>query len=366
MKLNAEKAIQNRLILIHGPDDGQRRTALSEVLKAAGLQPDDLDLESFPADQKSPLEWLGLAGTPPFLADRRTVVVRNLGRVDPADTWPDTPIKKGHIFAEQASSLPESGLLILVQDDEGGDANKAQRTETVVKKWGRLVEMAGGLALEMKSDPAQTVKSIGVRCQEEGYKISRSAAEHLSERVGGRERQALDELEKLFAYTRDSLTIRTEDIDELVMPDIEYGIFALVDAVAQGRGKEALGQLQRLLAQHPKAEGEAFSRVFPMFQRQFRLIWIARLCLETKSNLDRPSREAQAHMPSNPPIAKLWPRQKQALMTSAKRLTFEQIGACLHAIGDADARIKGLKPSYSTRETLEQLVLGLAQICRAV
>ncbi len=366
MKLNAEKAVQNRLILIHGPDDGQRRSALSELLKAAGLQPDDLDLESFPADQKSPLEWLGMAGTPPFLADRRTVVVRNLGRLDPADAWSGTPIKKGHIFAEQSAGLPETALLILVQDDEGGDAAKASRTETVVKKWARLVDLAGGIALEMKTDPASTVKAIGVRCQEEGYKISRSAAEHLSERVGGRERQAMDELDKLFAFTIDSRSIRTEEIDALVMPDIAYSIFSLVDAVAQGRGGEALGHLQRLLAQHPKAEGEAFSRVFPMFQRQFRLIWIARLCIETKSNLDRPSREAQAQMPANPSIAKMWPRQKQALMTSAKRLSFEQIGACLHEIGDADARIKGLKPSYSTRETLEQLVLGLAQICRAV
>src|SRR5687768_17322755 len=95
-----------RVAMLSGDEDALRTRALQELMAAATME-DDFDLQVMDAGDSSPMEWSASAGTTPFLSSRRTVVVRHLLRLDGIDTrgWGD---------------LPETALMILVADEEGG------------------------------------------------------------------------------------------------------------------------------------------------------------------------------------------------------------------------------------------------------
>src|SRR5471030_1348080 len=120
MSFQPEKALKNRLILLEGEEEAWRQTALQELLAAAQIQRDDFDLQTFSADESKPKDWFAAAGTSPFLADRRTVIVRHLLRLGIEELTGTKP-----------KELPPTALVILVADDETGDDNKQARLKTL-------------------------------------------------------------------------------------------------------------------------------------------------------------------------------------------------------------------------------------------
>src|SRR5947209_8185433 len=134
MKWDADKALTFQIVMLSGSEDRMRMAALNELLTAASGG-DDFDLEVFIADSSTPSQWYGSASTAPFLSPRRTVVVRNILRKDPKEV--------------QLQTLPQTGLLVLVADDEGGDADKQRRVDTWKKSWGNLVAKSGGTVIEL-------------------------------------------------------------------------------------------------------------------------------------------------------------------------------------------------------------------------
>ena len=109
MKLDVDKAVAAPLVMITGDESALRRLALDHILESIGIQSDDFDLQSYEGDS-DPVDWVASAGTSPFLADRRVVVVRHLLRCDP-DRGKSVSFK----------GLPSTALLILIADDENGD-----------------------------------------------------------------------------------------------------------------------------------------------------------------------------------------------------------------------------------------------------
>ena len=53
-------------------------------------------------------------------------------------------------------------------------------------------------------------------------------------------------------------------------------------------------------------------------------------------------------------------------MRAAKNANFNQLSECLNIVSDADARLKGMLPSYSAMETLEQMLLKMIETLRPV
>ena len=76
MKLDAKKTIETPVVLISGDESALRKHAVEQLFEAANIQPDDFDLQIFEGDS-DPTDWLASVGTAPFLAERRTVVVRH-------------------------------------------------------------------------------------------------------------------------------------------------------------------------------------------------------------------------------------------------------------------------------------------------
>jgi DNA polymerase-3 subunit delta len=320
---------------------------------AVATQEDDFDLQVVDAGDSSPMEWSASAGTTPFLSSRRTVVVRHLLRLDEIDTkgWAD---------------LPETAMLILVADEEGGDDNRQRHFTSLRGAWEKAVKAVGGYVEEFKIDPKQLVESIRQEAGRLGKKMSPKAGETLAEMCGSNLSRALDELEKLALFVGSGDTISESDVRNVALPSREWNVFRMVDAAITGDGGEALRQLRILVGSATKAEDAAFGRILPTLHRQLRLIWQARMMIEARVDPESPPESFVAQLPENPSLLKQAPFVRGKAMRAAKNANFDQLSECLNIVSDADARLKGMLPSYSAMETLEQMLLKMIETLRPV
>lgn len=340
MASEVERAASNRLIFIGGDEDFLRRRFLRQVLDLSGITPDDFDFESFLADSRPPMDWVASASTTPFMGERRTVVVRQVLRVDPKE-FPN--------FA-----LPETARLILVADEESGGDDKQRRLGTLHKNWDALVKKLKGASLIASSDSKQTPNLIRDEAKALGKQMSMPAANLLVEITGGSLTRCLEEIEKLAAYVGDRDTIKESDIRLVATPSREWNVYNMVDAAIAGNTGDAIRQLRILTESATKADEAAQRAILPALIRQFRLIWQARVAIEgggigvvREQFPDRPSLATEAHWSSD------------RAMRNAKKLTRHQIQICFQLIADADSRLKGALPAYTAMETLERLLLGI-------
>jgi DNA polymerase-3 subunit delta len=345
-----EQALAHRVVMLSGDEDALRSRALREITTAATLE-DDFDIEVVDASESGPVQWSASAGTAPFLSSRRTVIVRHLLRCDEVETpgW---------------SELPETALLVLVADDESGDESRQSRYATIRTQWERAINKIGGHLDVFKVDPKQVVDSIRQEAVRLGKKMSPKAAETLAEMCGGSLSRATEELEKLALYTGSTEQISETDVKEVALPSREWNVYKMVDGAIQGNGAEALRHLRILVGSATKAEEAAFSRILPTVHRQLRLMWQARIILDHKGNPDDLSPEIQELLAENPAWSKQAPFVRSKTMRAARSVSFDQLTRCFEIIGDADARLKGILPSYLSMETLEQMLLEMIETLR--
>lgn len=347
MKAAYDKAIQNSLVLIHGPEGALRRVALDRILAEAGIESDDFDLQYFDGES-DPQNWLGSAGTAPFLAARRTVVVRHLLRCDPEDA-------KGLGW----SSLPPYALLVLVQDDEMGDEARLKTRKTA---WEKLVIKAKGFSIACSAEPSEFRQLIKDHLEPSGKKLSERALEALKEMSAGSVSRALEELPKLVSYVGEADTIQEDTVRTVVLPSREWNVFKLVDAAVEGDAANALRQLRILVTTASKAEEAAFRTILPNLSKMLRLIWQARACFE--AGVSPASETAKKFLLSKPNLASEQQFVQSKAIRAAHKLDFAQLTSMLEIVAESDARLKGLLPSFSAMESLEQMVLRLVGVVR--
>ncbi len=336
--------------MLSGDEDILRIRALQELSHAATLE-DDFDLQVMDAGENGPMDWSASAGTTPFLSSRRTVVVRHLMRRDEIETagW---------------ANLPATALMVLVADDETGDDSKQSRLGTLRGKWEKAVKAVGGHVEEFKTDPKQLAESIRQEAIRLGKKLSPKAAETLAEMCGSNLSRALEEVEKLALYVGAGEQISESDVRFVALPSREWNVYSMVDAAMSGNGGEALRQLRILVGTVNKAEDAAFSRILPTVHRQLRLIWQARMALDAKVNIEDPPQAFLDQLPDNPNIMKQAPFVRGKALRAARNVGLDQLSACMEIVCDADARLKGMLPSFSAMETLEQMLLKMMEALR--
>ena len=174
MKLT-EKQVQSRVILITGSEDVLQREALGEIFRIAGIQADDFDLETFAGDESMPMAWVAAAGTAPFLADRRMVVVRHLLRCD-----------TDHLKSVNFADLPGSSLLVLVADEVGGSEDRLRKAGTQRQTWEKAVAKAGGVVVTCEMSSTALRGELKNKATEAGKSMSDKAIEVLVEMTGSR------------------------------------------------------------------------------------------------------------------------------------------------------------------------------------
>jgi DNA polymerase III delta subunit len=363
MKFDLQKAVSQRVVLLQSAEGPLVAQGLQHLL-AAHTPPDEpLEHELFVGDASTPGDWVGAAGVVPFLTDSRVVVVRGLGRCNPSKVW-DVKITKGHPFVASLSSLPDTARLILVGDEEGGNQEKRQAAQDQIEKWSRLVGHAGGMVAKLDLSAEESIEALTARAAASGKKLSKDLATKLTQMLGGQTGLALAEVDKLVLYIGADKAISEAAIDALVIPELDYNIFQLADGVFRGDTRFAMRQLQLLNTRIPDMSGEAMSRVLPMLHRHLRFAWQARICVEAKCQPGTAPESVKAMFPDKPILAseKDWIQKKH--LDAARGLTLKQLSACLNELSKADQKLKGILPYFSPEETIEVLVLTMAEICR--
>lgn len=353
MKVDVKKASESRVVLIHGDEPVLRKRALQDVMEATGV--DEFDREVFLGDQATPSQWLSSVGTTPFLAERRVVVVRNVLRAK------DIPAG----FEKELANLPPTALLLLVADDEtSADEERSSRFATAERAWKTAVEKGGGKVLTCSFGDAKALPAVlRTEAKALGKQLSNVAAETLSEMCGANYGAATEELQKLVLYVGDQEEIREPDIKAVVTPSREWNVFKLCDAVVAGQPGQAIRQLKLLLGGSGKIEDAAHRNIIPQLSRNFKLLWQARQCLDTKSNPLEPPHALSEYWPQKPNLASESPWLRKRVAESAKKVTTPGVERCLRELATADATLKGLIPGFNANETMETL---LVQCCRLI
>lgn len=341
-------------MLLVGDEEVRRRRALTALLQAVGADQDDLNLEVFDGDSSGPMQWFASCGTAPFLGDRRIAVVRHIYRLD-----------VDRLKSADFRTLPSTALLILVADEETGSDDKIQRLKTTVRKaWEKAVQAGDGLVQAFDPDPAAAKEEVKKALQDAGKTMTDRATDALLEMTGANLGRTLDELEKLTLYVGTQTQITEADIWAVVVPSREWNVFKMVDSIAAGAVPEALRQLRNLLGSSSRLEEATYMRILPAVGRHLRLLWQARVCVEAGCGPGNAPSNVRAMLPDKPNLLTESPYKQNSLMQSARRADLPRIRRCFQVLCDTDSRMKGSLDAFSSIDTLERMVLEMAEALR--
>lgn len=340
---------KHRVILLAGADTHARHAAL-KAIEAKAKEDDDLDVEIFVADAKPIQDWFGSASTTPFLSKYRTVVVRNIGRIE----FPD-------YAAHLIKSVPETGRVILCVDDEAGDAEKVERLAKNGEKWVAGATKAGAHVLNFAIPKSDQVGLIQTHADRLGVKISKGAIRLLLEMVANQPMLAVEELEKLGLFAADGQVITENEVRICVTRQPEYDVYSLLDAILARKTKTAISELRALLGKSKSVDTEIYARIFPSMSRQLALVWQARVAIESKSTASHPNAKLASALLKSGGLGSASDWQAKKANFAAQNSSLDQLTHCATQLMLAEARLKGLAPGYSTSETLELMVLNMCQ-----
>ena len=269
-----------RILFIYGNDEfalARRLKKVQQRVDKEGMNTTQLEARTMGKDE------LNLAvNAMPFLADRRLVFLEK----------PSTEYRgknQREKFLTFLKSVPETTVLVLF---EAMDEKKASNNWLV--KWAKATKEIARAEAFMLPKAWQTgdwVARIQKEANSQGGEIEGEAARRLAEMTGTNTRQAAQEITKLLTYANFSRSITLADVELLSVNTAQGDVFALVDALGNGQGKEAQAMLHQLLD-----EQDAFA-IFGMVVRQFRLLLLAREVLDNRGNV-------QAELKQHPFVAK--------------------------------------------------------------
>ena len=277
-------------------------------------------------------------GAAPFLSSHRLVIVGGLlGRFEVKQSRPRSGKgKSGNGLGEwdglasYIGQMPETTVLMLVDGEMKGQ-------NPLLKKLSPLAEVRTFPLLRGRDLKAW----IQQRVKEEGGDITPQAVNLLVELIGGDLWAMNGEIQKLLLYSQER-PISEDDVRQLVSYVQEANIFALVDAVAEGRTELAQRILHRLYD-----DGVAPTYILVMITRQFRLIAQAK---DLEPGLSRLQIQDRLGLKSSYSLDKT--------LSQAKLYDFEGVKRAYDKLLETDLAIKTGK--YSDKLALELLVTELA------
>ena len=198
----------------------------------------------------------------PFLAPRRLVILAN-----PSAKYSKPNERKK--FEEFLSAAPGSVRLVLYESVEPRDAERHWLVKWAAKGGAK----AQGFMLPRQKDMPGWI--INETKNQSGV-MEPSAAAKLAEMIGTDTRQAGMEIAKLLAYVNWERPVKLADVETVSIVTAEPDIFAMVDALAEGKSGAAQKLLHRLL------ENEEAFALWGMVIRQFRLLLQAREVIDAR------------------------------------------------------------------------------------
>jgi len=326
--------------ILYGQDDFSLQQALEKIKVDLG-NTETLSINTFILDgQRLSLNELkDKCNSAPFLSSYRLVVVKGLlDRFEPRQSKSQLRRKDARFrdelgewgaLSSYLERLSEATVLVL-RDGKISDRNP------LLKELSPLAKMKAFPLLHGKSLKAWIQQHVA----KDGGDITPDAVSLLAELVGGNLWAMSNEIHKLVLYAQ-GRPINEYDVRQLVSYAREADIFALVDAVLEGRIKVASRVLYQLYQ-----DGASPTYILAMITRQFRLIALAR---DLGLGLSRRELQDKLGLPSSYALDKT--------LSQARFYDFEHVRRAYNKLLETDLAIKTGK--HSDQLALELLVSDL-------
>jgi DNA polymerase-3 subunit delta len=319
---------------IWGEDDYQKDDAVRQLVDAA-LDPGarDFNLDTRRSAELDP-EGLGvLLSTPPMMAEKRVIVLRDLGALK----------KDARKVLDEYLKRPAPDLMLLMTAPAG---SKADAT---------LSALSTSLQFDLLTGD-RIPRWITHRAGEIGVKISEPAIELLQAAVGSDLHQLSGELDKLASYIEGNSEEIGEDAVAAVVGVRRGETQAdLLDAVAERNAPLALGLISHVLTQ-PKTTG--VSIVMALSTQMLAISW-GRARLDEGLSRSRLSQEYFSLLKETGAFTgRPWGSAAAVWARAAERWTRESLDRALDSLLEADVALKESRVS-SEEQLLATVVLSL-------
>ena len=236
----------NNIYLLYGEEAYLRRQYRDNLKKALVAEDDTLNCTSYSGKDINVNEIVDIAGTMPFFAERRVIIIENSG-------W----LKSGEDrMVDLIKNLPDTTYIVF-EESEVDKRSKLYKAVTA-KGYAALCEM---------QDETMLKKWIMGLLKKENKRITPDALNLLLDKTGTNMENIRREVEKLVCYRYFDEGITVEDVEALCIVQVQNKIFDMVEAVAQKRQKEALDWYYDLLALK-----EAPMKILALISRQFHML----------------------------------------------------------------------------------------------
>jgi DNA polymerase-3 subunit delta len=307
---------------------GQAARALLEEL--VGERDASLVVEEHGAPSVDDLDVgvvLDACTTPPFLVDRRVVVVRESGRLAARDVGRLTPVLES----------PVAGVVLVLV---GGGGTVPQALVKAVGALGGLIDTSVGTGRARSTWVAERVTEGPVRLDS----AARAAVEaHLGDDLG----RLAGILQTLASAYGDGATIGMAELEPFLGEAGSVPPWDLTDAIDQGTTAPALVALHRLLGPGGRAAPELVAVLHRHFANMLRL---------DGASVRSPEDAAALLGVRSPFVAR-------KAMAQGQRLGSERLAQAISLVAEADVDVKG-RTALLPEVVLEVLVARLSRLAR--
>ncbi len=316
--------------IFYGTEAYLRESYLT-ILRNRILQDSDFDHHRFQGQDADISQVLAAVQTPPFMASRTLVELWDFDPFKAREGVRDTMLRI-------LDHLTDTCCLIMVFTT--ADYSPDRR----MKKLASAMERARVFCFSPPGEN-ELIEWIRRHFHSAGKDIERDMCRYLIFLTGGSMTTLNQEIQKTAAYAEKPVITR-EDIDTVVTPVLEAGVFDMVDLVSKGTFDQAFVKLEQLC----QMEAEPVS-ILAALGYQLRRLYAARLLLEQGKG----AADIQEHLHISTYPARL-------LYDAARRFTVDWCRKAVVLLAQTDYR---LKSSYGdSKRILEILLLNLAQEAR--
>lgn len=309
--------------LLYGEEAYLRRQYRDNLKRALVPEDDTMNCSIYSGKDFNVNEMMDMAGTMPFFAERRVIVVENSGLFKAA---------VNDRLLELLKNMPDTTYLIFVEEeiDRRGKLYKA-------------VTANGYAALCEVQDEATLKKWIMGLLKKENKMITADALNLLLDKTGANMENIRREVEKLVCYKYFDEGITAQDVEEICTVQIQNRIFEMVDAVAAKNQKSALALYYDLLALK-----EAPMKILSLIARQFHML----LQVKEMRQKGYPENEIAQQTGLNAYFL------KKKYIPQAAQFQLQKIEAALRECVEAEERVKtGKMPDILS---VELIIVGLS------
>ena len=315
--------------LVAGNDEYSKELKVKELVsKTTVKESKELNFEVIDCEENETFDFDSKIKTVPFLAKKRTVILKNLEKLD--DKMKDK-------LAEYLLDPSDLTCLILVTTEE------KNRKEFEKNKFLQAVSKAAATFAYYQLYDNQVRAAVMERVRKFNKNISEDAVDILIERVGNNLRDLDSEINKIALYVGNKKAIEADDIQYLTSGLDTKDIYDLINAVEEKNLVKAVKILCGIFYYDSKLAPVLVGSIYQHFKR----IWSIKALLKEGKSQDEVGRKFQIH-----------PFFLNNYIRQANKFSEKQLKAIFNELSKADNYIKTGKIKYP-QIVVEKLILNI-------